>query len=217
MGSPTPKQYLDLAGRPIIAHTLDRLCGHPLIGGVAVALGDEDGWWDGVALGEGHRPMRAAGGEERCHSVLGGLERLLEGPARPDDWVLVHDAVRPCVRADDVSRLVHEAGAHEVGGLLGIPVRDTMKRTDDSRRVTATVDRAHLWHAHTPQMFRIGELGQALRASSDAGVAVTDEAQAIERAGGRPLMVEGHPDNIKITRPEDLALAALFLAAQEAG
>ncbi len=215
MGSATPKQYLELRGRLIVAHTLERLSGHDRIAGVAVALSTDDGWWEQVRLGEGCGVLRARGGAERCHSVLGGLERLVEAGAGSEDWVLVHDAVRPCLRDADVTRLIDtviDSGAD--GGLLGTPVRDTMKRTDAAGAIESTVDRERLWHAHTPQMFPLGTLERALRAALDAGVLVTDEAQAIERAGGRPVMVEGHADNIKITRPEDLPLAALYLEAQ---
>ncbi len=215
MGSATPKQYLELRGRPILSHTLERLCGHGRIAGVAVALADDDGWWTEARVGEAHRVLRARGGEERCHSVLAGIERLVEAGAAGGDWVMVHDAVRPCVRGADLTRLIEETlGSGADGGLLGTPVRDTMKRTGVGGAVESTVDRERLWHAHTPQMFRLGALAEALRDAIDAGVLVTDEAQAIEHAGGRPVMVEGHPDNIKITRPEDLRLAALFLEAQ---
>ena len=131
-----------------------------------------------------------------------------------DDWVLVHDAARPCVRPSDISKLIDTVVDHPVGGLLAMPVRDTMKRADANGQVTATVDRRDLWHAFTPQMFRLGMLRRALISAIDAGVAVTDESSAMELAGHAPVLVEGHPDNIKITRPQDLDLAAYYLAAQ---
>jgi 2-C-methyl-D-erythritol 4-phosphate cytidylyltransferase len=213
MGTALPKQYLSLAGRPIIAHALERVAGHPAVAGAVVVLAADDRQWDAVDLGPLPRPRRAEGGSERCHSVLNGLEAL-RGVARADDWVLVHDAARPCVRRADVDRLVTDLAGHPVGGLLGLPVRDTMKRADARGEVRETVSREGLWHALTPQMFRLGLLRDALRAVLATGRLVTDEAQAVELAGHRPRLVEGHPDNIKVTHPQDLRLAALFLAAQ---
>jgi 2-C-methyl-D-erythritol 4-phosphate cytidylyltransferase len=215
MGAAIPKQYLPLAGRPLIAHALRRLAGHPRVAGVVVVLAGDDRWWGSVDL-DGHEHLRRAeGGAERCHSVVNGLEALA-AEAHEDDWVLVHDAARPCVRRADVDRLMDEVGDDPVGGLLGLPVRDTMKRADAHGRVIETVSREGLWHALTPQMFRYGLLRRALAGALAAGRLVTDEAQAVERAGGRPRMVEGSPDNLKVTRPEDLALAETFLAAQGA-
>lgn len=215
MGAETPKQYLPLRGRPIIAHTLSRLCAHPLIDGVVVAIAPADEWWPSVRIDGTRQPERAPGGEERCHSVLNALE-LLAGRVAPEDWVLVHDAVRPCVRTGDITRLIETAGAHPVGGLLGVPVKDTMKRTDRDGQVRHTVEREDLWHAHTPQMFRLGALRDAIRAALESGIVVTDEAQAMEQAGAFARLVEGHADNIKITRPEDLRLAGLYLDQQDA-
>ena len=138
-----------------------------------------------------------------------------DGLGAERDWVLVHDAVRPCVRQDDLSRLVETAERESAGVLLGLPVRDTMKRVDAAGCVRETVDRADMWHALTPQMFRLGALRAALGRARASGVAVTDEAQAMEMAGERVVMVEGHADNIKVTRPADLALAELFIERQE--
>jgi len=213
MGSVVPKQYLSLAGRPVIEHTLARLLAHPRIQAVVVALGREDGWWPATAFAADPRVLRAPGGTERCHSVLNALT-LLNGRADADDWVLVHDAVRPCLRGSDIDRLLHHLAGHPVGGLLGVPVRDTMKRTDAAGAVLATVSREYLWHAYTPQMFRFDLLRDALAEALRQGLLVTDEAAAMEWAGHRPLLVEGHADNLKITRPEDLALAAFFLSVQ---
>ena len=217
MGGDMPKQYLELLDRPVIDHTIERLLLHPAIDGLYVALGRDDPWWAGTEFADHPDLVRVSGGAERCHSVLNALE-VLGDRAAENDWVLVHDAARPCVRRDDISRLVRCVEAEEgCGGLLGIPVHDTMKRTDDSAHVQQTVDRDGLWHAFTPQMFRFGELRKALRDALEAGFLVTDEASAMERAGLIPLMVEGARDNIKITRPEDLALAAWHLARQASG
>jgi 2-C-methyl-D-erythritol 4-phosphate cytidylyltransferase len=212
MGSAVPKQYLSLAGRPVIAHTLASLLDHPRIDGVAVAIGAGDEWWPTVAAElNAAKPLRVVtGGAERCHSVLNGLEALSE-PAQPEDWVLVHDAARPCLTAGDLDRLIDTLADDPVGGLLAVPVRDTLKQADDAGRVAATVDRSRLWHALTPQMFRLGMLHEALRAALARGLLVTDEAAAIEAAGFAPRLVEGRADNLKITRPEDLALAEFYL------
>ncbi len=213
MGAEVPKQYLKLGSRRVIDHALERLSADPRICGVLVALAEHDAWWQPVTLRNGLQPRRVHGGAERCHSVLNGL-RSLEGEADDRDWVLVHDAARPCVHPADIQRLMNELADHPVGGLLGVAVRDTMKRTDSSGNVTDTVNREGLWHALTPQMFRYGLLTRALRAVISSGRLVTDEAQAVELAGEVPKVVEGRPDNIKITRPEDMPLAELFLRRQ---
>ncbi len=213
MGSSVPKQYLDLGGRLVIDHTIERLLLHPSIDGLYLAISEEDSRWPDTEFAGHPDPVTVPGGAERCYSVFNALARLLSH-ARADDWVLVHDAARPCVRRADIDHLIAMLREHEVGGLLGMAVRDTMKRTDAADRITETVERRHLWHAFTPQMFRLGVLHEAMRGALDAGVLVTDEASAIEWAGLRPIMVEGHSDNLKITRPEDLPLAAYFLERQ---
>jgi 2-C-methyl-D-erythritol 4-phosphate cytidylyltransferase len=214
MGGDTPKQYLPLNGQPIIAHTLARLGNHPRISGVVVAIADHDSWWPKLRVACAREPLVAAGGEERRDSVLGGLE-ILSARAREDDWVLVHDAVRPCLRDADIDRLIDTLVADAVGGLLATPVKDTMKRGDHDGRIVETVSREFLWHAQTPQMFRLGALRDAIRRSVDEGRDVTDEAQAMELTGVQPRLVQGHEENIKITRPEDLRLAELYLSRGE--
>lgn len=213
MGTDVPKQYLPLAGKRVIEHTLERLGGHPRVSGIVVAVAENDLWWEQVTVTATPRPRRAPGGPERCHSVLNGLAKLAER-ANEDDWVLVHDAARPCVRGEDISLLVDGLSTHAVGGLLGLRVRDTMKRTDAHGDVVETVSREGLWHALTPQMFRLGALRRALQRAMADGRLVTDEAQAMELAGAVPRMVEGQPDNVKITRPEDMALAELYIRRQ---
>ena len=214
MKADVPKQYLPLNGRMVIEHTLERLCGHKAISGVVVAHAPNDGHLKHLQLNCSMAIMMVEGGAERCHSVLNGLRKLSE-QADDNDWVLVHDAARPCVRSSDIDKLINSLKDHKVGGLLGIPVRDTMKRTDTGEAVYETVNRIGLWHAHTPQMFRLGLLKKALQDALDDSVLVTDEAAAMERQGFHPLMVEGHDDNIKITRPEDLILAGFYLKQQD--
>lgn len=215
MESAVPKQYLMLQGRTLLEHVLLRLGGHPRIDAIVVAVNPADPFWPRQTLPDLKKEFRiAAGGAERCQSVLNALERLAD-LAHDDDWVLVHDAARPCLHPDDIDRLLDRLSDSSVGGLLAVPVTDTLKRGETDQRVIETVPREGLWRAMTPQMFRYGLLRNALRAAIAAGVMVTDEAAAIERAGHVPLLVEGRADNIKITRPEDLALAELFMAAQE--
>lgn len=214
MGSETPKQYLSLLGRPIIAHTLERLCNHPRISGVMVALAADDRWWPEIQMQFTRPPLVAAGGDERRDSVLSSLDALTEH-ASMDDWVLVHDAVRPCLRDEDIDRLMNELWSDEVGGLLAMPVKDTMKRAAGDGRISETVNRESLWRAQTPQMFRLGALRDAMQRCVDTGRNVTDEAQAMELTGARPRLVQGREDNIKITQPEDLKLAEMFLTRME--
>ncbi|MBL8258505.1 MAG: 2-C-methyl-D-erythritol 4-phosphate cytidylyltransferase [Candidatus Competibacteraceae bacterium] len=217
MGSTVPKQYLPLRGRPVLAHTLTTLLHHPRIAGVAVAVDAADRRWPTIAAQlETEKPVLAVtGGVERCHSVLNGLDALRERAA-PDAWVLVHDAARPCLTSADLDRLLRELADDPVGGLLAVPVRDTIKRAEADDRSAATLDRSRLWHALTPQMFRLEPLHAALQAALARGLLVTDEAAAMEAAGFAPRLIEGRADNLKITRPEDLALAAFFLARTSA-
>ena len=213
IGGSVPKQYLELGGRAVIDHTIERLLLHPSVDGLYLAISDEDSRWADSEFAGHPDLVTVPGGAERCHSVFNALQRLMQR-ASTNDWVLVHDAARPCVRRSDIDHLIAILRDHDTGGLLGMPVRDTMKRTDAADRVTETVERTHLWHAFTPQMFRLGILHEALRGALEAGFLVTDEASAIEWAGHRPIMIEGHADNLKITRPEDLPLAAYFLERQ---
>lgn len=214
MGHRLPKQYLPLYGKTVIAHTLDRLSRHPAIRGMVVALAENDPHWPELAIECATEMWVTTGGPERCHSVLAALQTLRR-TARPDDWVLVHDAARPCVRVEDIDRLIKTLSGHPVGGLLALPVRDTIKRGDGGGRVVETVDRTGLWHALTPQMFRLGPLVGAISAALEKGDVVTDEAQAMELAGVRPYLIEGRADNIKITRVQDLALAEVYLRHQD--
>ncbi len=213
MGSSVPKQFLELGRRTVLEHSLESLWSISELEGLVLVSHGHPALASILECYTSHRLIRAPGGTQRCHSVLNGLLALSD-LARPDDWVLVHDAARPCVRHHDLRMLIDTLASHEVGGLLGIPVRDTMKRADPQGAVTTTVERGGLWHAHTPQMFRYAVLKAALEKALEDGYEVTDEASALEHAGHHPLMVEGHADNIKITRPEDLQLAEFFLQHQ---
>ena len=211
MKADCPKQYLRLDQRFIIDITLSRVLDNAAFTGCVVATGPNDRWWQETEASKDRRIRTCIGGAERAESVLAALDAL-SGRAHDDDWVLVHDAARPCLHADDLSRLLTDLKDHPVGGLLATPVTDTLKRTGPGcRAVEATVDRRDLWRALTPQMFRFLALKQALESAIDSGYPVTDEASAIEFAGQVPCIVEGRPDNIKITVPADLALAGFVL------
>jgi len=209
VGGDIPKQYLPLAGRPLIEHTLARLATHPRIAGVMVVLGAGDDRWPGLERIGGKPVLTTLGGAERCDSVLAGLDAL-PAEVKPDDFVLVHDAARPCVRAADIARLI-ELAVPAGGGLLGAPLRDTLKRADAAHRSVATEPREERWRAFTPQLFRRAELAAALRAAAAGGFKPSDEAMAMERAGHAPLLVEGAEDNIKVTTAADFALAEFLL------
>ncbi|TLY50744.1 MAG: 2-C-methyl-D-erythritol 4-phosphate cytidylyltransferase [Gammaproteobacteria bacterium] len=210
--SAIPKQYLPLAGKSLLLHTLERLAAHPHIAGLVVALAPGDAHWPQLTQIAG-KPVRIAdGGDERADSVLAGLHALARD-LRADDFVLVHDAARPCVRAEDISQLI-ELGMPAGGALLAAPLRDTLKRADADGRSATTESRESRWRALTPQLFRHGELVAALESARAAGIAVTDEAMAMERAGHRPLLVEGAESNIKVTTPADFALAEFLLARE---
>ena len=205
-----PKQYLQLAGRTVLEWAIAPFLERADCERIVVVIAENDPHWSKESLARHPRISTSLGGAERVDSVRAGL-RALVSLADEDDWVLVHDAARPCLRATDLSRLIDELADEGVGGLLGVPVVDTLKRADASDRVQATVPRESLWRALTPQMFRYGVLDRALRAARDSGAAPTDEAQAVEALGLQPRLVRGDPDNIKITLPEDIERAARLL------
>lgn len=204
MRADRPKQYLTLAGRTILEHTLACFLDHPGLKGVVVSLAEDDPFWPELSCSREPRIHRAPGGSERADSVFNALLRLVELGAVEDDWVLVHDAARPNLARSDLDNLLAVLAEDPVGGLLAVPARDTLKRAGPDGRVRETVDRSVIWQAYTPQMFRLAPLQRALAEARVAGVAVTDEASAMEWAGQAPRLVEGRADNLKITRPEDL-------------
>lgn len=210
MGAERPKQYLQLAGRTVIEHSLERFLEHPGLNGVMVALGEQDPYWPRLDCAADARIERVTGGVERADSVRNAL-LALAGRAEATDWVLVHDAARPCLTREDLIRLLDTLAEDPIGGILATPVRDTMKRVNAAGQIEATVDRSTLWHAQTPQMFRLEPLLRSLELARRNGWSVTDEASAVEQAGFRPRVVEGRADNIKVTHPEDLAYAEWLL------
>lgn len=211
-GAEKPKQYLSLLGRPLIHHTLAALVACPEIERVWVVLSPDDAEWsrhDWSDLGAKLETVRC-GGATRADSVGNGL-RAAAMVAADDDWVLVHDAARPCLSADMLAALLRELADDPVGGILAVPVADTLKRADAEQRVAATEPRDGLWQAQTPQMFRYGRLAEALENCR----AVTDEAGAIEAMGLKPKLVKGDSTNLKVTFPADLALAAMILRGRK--
>jgi 2-C-methyl-D-erythritol 4-phosphate cytidylyltransferase len=208
-GSGIPKQYLPLAGRALLLRTLDRLAAHPRIAGLMIALAADDSHWPGISFLQDKPVMTCIGGSERADSVLAGLSAL-DDKVREGAFVLIHDAARPCVREDDISRLIN-LGVAAGGALLAAPLRDTLKRGDAGNFSIATEPREARWRALTPQLFRRGELIAALVSARSDGIVVTDEAMAMERAGHRPLLVEGAESNIKVTTPADMMLAEFLL------
>ena len=208
-GSERPKQYAPLRGRTVIQWALAPFLADERCAGALVALAAHDPYWSEVAP---PGVMTVAGGAERSHSVRNALAALAPRAAA-EDWVLVHDAARPCLAPEDLERLLGELAEHPLGGLLAVPAADTLKRADAHRCVAATVDRTGLWRALTPQMFRYGALCRALDAAHAAGRVPTDEAQALEWLDARPVLVAGSAGNLKITTAADLTLAAALLEA----
>lgn len=212
-----PKQYAALGTSTVIEHALAPFEADPDCIGIVVVVTADDPLWPAIAARRTRLIEAAPGGAERVHSVRAGLAALAKH-ARDDDWIMVHDAARPCFSATDLAVLKKELASHEVGGLLAIPLADTLKRAAnaaDPPAVECTVDRSSLWRASTPQVFRFGHLARALDAALAAGRIPTDEAQALEWLGFRPRLVAGRPDNIKVTTADDLALATAILRMGE--
>jgi len=202
LGAEVPKQYLDLGGETMLHRTIEALLAESRLQSVVVVVSPDDERRPVAGRFDARVRFAAVGGTTRADSVAAGIEQL---DADADDWVLVHDAARPGLSATALARLIDEVGDDAVGGLLALPIADTVKRCDDEGRVCATVDRERLWAAQTPQMFRVGVLRQALCGER---LGITDEASAVERLGLRPLLVRGEPTNFKVTLAEDLAMAS---------
>ncbi len=211
MNAVRPKQYLELADKAVIEHTLYRLLSAKVFEAVSVAISIEDPYWPELEVSKHPKVITAAGGKERADSVLSALKSI-RALASDEDWVLVHDAARPCITATDIQFLIDSLRNDEVGGILALSSHDTLKDVD-GKNILGTLDRSHIWRALTPQMFRYGSLKHALE-SAEGNPAITDEASALELQGLQPKIVEGRPDNIKITRPEDLALAQFYMEQQ---
>ena len=219
MQSDVPKQYLPLNGRPVLEHTINTLLKNKNINGLVIALRPDDAYFSDIKINSNKPVLRAAGGIERADSVLNALTTLFQHNQfdANNDWVMVHDAVRACLKQQDIDRLVNEVAEDKNGGLLALPVRDTMKRQNVGKSIATvakTIKRENLWHALTPQYFHAASLKNALEKTQLEDKEITDESSAMEFVGFSPRLVHGYEDNIKITRPDDLRLASLFLQAQ---
>jgi 2-C-methyl-D-erythritol 4-phosphate cytidylyltransferase len=211
MQSDRPKQYLELGGKTVIEQTLLRMLQADVFTGIAVAISNEDPYWPSLGISKHADIVTAPGGKERADSVLSAL-KAIRTQASDNDWVLVHDAARPCITSTDIHHMIDQLKNDAVGGILAVSSHDTLKNVQDNH-IIGTLDRSHIWRALTPQMFRYGMLKTALEAAV-GNSAITDEASALELQGLQPKIIEGRPDNIKITRPEDLALAQFYLEQQ---
>jgi 2-C-methyl-D-erythritol 4-phosphate cytidylyltransferase len=205
-----PKQYLRIAGRSVLEWTVEIFLRRDDVAGVVVVVAPEDGEWQKVSVASHARVSKTIGGAERAHSVLNGL-LALDGRAQSRDWVLVHDAARPCLADSDLQLLIDALRDDEVGGILATPLSDTLKESDADGRVKRTLPREQLWRALTPQMFRFDVLRRALQRAINADEAITDEASAVEALGLRVRLIKGRADNLKITLAEDLDLAQAIL------
>ena len=221
-----PKQYLTINDKTILEHTVERLLAHPRVELVVLALGENDAYFAETSLVSHPKIKTVVGGNERVDSVLAGLK---SDYVEPFEWVMVHDAARPCVTLQDIDLLINHCEQHQQGGLLASRVRDTMKQENAStqakatvpiieknieRTIERTIDRTSLWHAYTPQMYRTKELIAAIEQGLENGVAITDESSAIEAFGLPSHLVEGRSDNLKVTQSDDLALAHFILNQQ---
>ena len=213
MGAELPKQYMAVAGATLLEHSLRALLSCEQISGVIVALHADDARAAKMPIFQDPRIQMVSGAEQRNGSVLAGLDALISHAAL-HDWVLVHDAARPCLQAHDIMRLIATVTANETGGILAEKMVDTVKQASADARVLRTLDRATLWRAQTPQMFRLDELREALQQAQAQGLAVTDEASAMEMAGYPVQLVAGSAGNLKVTVPADLPLAAWYLQTQ---
>ncbi len=215
MQADMPKQYLKIDHKTILEHTVHRLLEHQRVDAVVVVIAKDDPYFYDLELNRDPRIICVEGGKERADSVLSGLQYIQQHQLA--SWVMVHDAARPCVRLSDIDKLIDGVMTHPVGGILAAPVRDTMKRSDTRSHITHTVEREALWHALTPQLFPVETLLNSLQRALNEQVVITDEASALEWAGYQPLLVAGAADNIKITQPEDLALAEFYLKKDKQG
>lgn len=206
IGAAIPKQYLSLLGKTIIEHSISPFLNHPEISKVVVSIARNDQWFMQLDIAKHPKIQVVEGGKERVDSVLSALAEIED-----DDYVLVHDAARPCITRSDIDKLIITVCESKQGAILGSRVRDTMKRSTPSGQISSTVERENLWHALTPQMFQNKQLINAIKSADDPKM-ITDEASAVEMSGLPVMIVEGRSDNLKVTRSEDLQIAELYLS-----
>ncbi len=213
VGGAIPKQYLEIAGAPVLAHSLNRLAAVQQIDAIFVGISEADGHWQKLVLPQGMHVACYTGGHSRAETVWLGLQAL-QKCASADDWVLVHDAARPCVQVDDIDALISAVVPSFEGGLLAVPTTDTIKIANQDLTARQTMDRRMLWRAQTPQLFRFSVLWTALQAVAHDFESIPDESAAVEKLGLNPLIVCSTERNIKITNSKDLQLAEFFLSNQ---
>jgi len=210
MGVDKPKQYISVNDKTILEHTINCFINREEIEAIVVVISKADEYWSDLEISKHEKIITAPGGDERYHSVANGLQ-VLQDKAKEHDWVLVHDAARPCLNQSAIDRLMIELRTHEVGGILALPCRDTMKRANESSEIVDTVERESLWHAQTPQMFKYEKLNAAIEKILSDNIIITDEAMAMELSGYKPLIIQGHLENIKITHKDDLQYLEHYL------
>ena len=213
VGSKVPKQYLNLHGKTILEHSISAFIQSDRIAGIVFALHSKDSFFSNLRIPSDNLQIHAvAGGETRAQSVLNALN-FLQDHAQDDEFVLVHDAARPCLTLSDLHKLIDQCEVNKVGGILAIPMQDTVKQVE-ANNIVGTIKRDKIWRALTPQMFKIGMLRDAIKKSFKDNVDITDEASAVEYAGYKPCIVKGDTRNIKVTMTEDIAIAGLFLQGE---
>ncbi|MEM6998785.1 MAG: 2-C-methyl-D-erythritol 4-phosphate cytidylyltransferase [Pseudomonadota bacterium] len=205
-----PKQYISVDNKTIIEHAINCFIDREEIESIVVAISETDDYWPELEIASHNKVVTVAGGAERYNSVFNGLSEL-KNKADENDWVLVHDAVRPCLSQSAIDRLMIKLRTHDIGGILAMPCRDTMKRANSANEIVNTVERESLWHAQTPQMFKYGKLFSAIEKVLNEDILITDEAMAMELVGYKPILVEGHQENIKITHKDDLQFLEQYL------
>jgi len=211
-GGEVPKQYLTVCGKAVLAHSIRVFKSHPSIAGITVVLAENDQWFNSAVGSVSAEVETVTGGETRTESVRNGL-RFIADRHPETTWVLIHDAVRPCLSRQILDRLLKQGLGSVEGAILAMPVGDTLKRVGKAQEIVATVDRHGLWAAQTPQLFRLAALSDAIDAALRDGCDLTDEASAMEYSGVRPKLVMGSVENIKITHPGDLAIAEAWLGS----
>ena len=208
------KQYLPVCGKPVLAHSIKVFQFHPVVSSITVVLAEDDQWFESAVGLLAANVNTVTGGETRAQSVRNGLKFIADNYSNTD-WVLVHDAARPCLSGSRLEKFLEQGLESAHGAILAVPIGDTLKRAGDSQEIIATVDRAGLWAAQTPQLFRVGVLANAIDVAQEAGHNLTDEASALEFVGIKPLLVMGSSANIKITHSSDLAIAEALLERKD--
>jgi len=210
MGDDIPKQYISVCGKTVIEHTIDNFIGRNEIENICISISESDNYWPTLPISKNEKIITTVGGNERYESVYNGL-RAIQDKATENDWVLVHDAVRPCLKKSIIDRLITDISSHDVGGILALPCSETMKRVNNSNEVEETINRQTAWRAQTPQMFKYKKLLLAIEKVINEDIFITDEAMAMELSNHKPVVILGDENNIKITHKTDLKYLELFL------